>query len=38
MHAMRLTTIDLHTAGEPLRIVTGGGPDLPGRTMLATPT
>jgi trans-L-3-hydroxyproline dehydratase len=30
----RLTTIDAHAAGEPLRVVTGGYPDLPGRTML----
>jgi trans-L-3-hydroxyproline dehydratase len=29
-----LTTIDAHTAGEPLRIVTGGLPDIPGRTIL----
>jgi trans-L-3-hydroxyproline dehydratase len=31
---IRLTTIDAHAAGEPLRVVTGGFPDLPGRTML----
>jgi trans-L-3-hydroxyproline dehydratase len=31
----RLTTLDYHTAGEPLRIVTGGYPDLPGDDMLA---
>ena len=31
----RLTTLDLHVAGEPLRIVTGGFPELPGDTMLA---
>lgn len=31
----RITTIDAHTAGEPLRIVTGGYPPLPGSTMLA---
>ena len=30
----RITTIDAHTAGEPLRVFTGGYPDLPGRTML----
>src|SRR5579863_2955514 len=29
-----ITTIDAHTAGEPLRIVTGGLPDLPGATIL----
>lgn len=30
-----LTTIESHCAGEPLRIVTGGLPPLPGATMLA---
>jgi trans-L-3-hydroxyproline dehydratase len=29
-----LTTLDAHAAGEPLRIVTGGLPELPGATML----
>jgi trans-L-3-hydroxyproline dehydratase len=29
-----LTTIDAHAAGEPLRIITGGLPELPGRSML----
>mgnify|MGYP001247403057 CR=1 FL=1 len=29
-----ITTIDAHTAGEPLRIVTSGLPDLPGATIL----
>ncbi|WP_420406688.1 proline racemase family protein [Hoeflea sp.] len=29
-----LTVIDMHTAGEPLRIVTGGYPDLPKGTIL----
>ncbi|MBI3977646.1 MAG: proline racemase family protein [Chloroflexi bacterium] len=29
------TTIDSHTAGEPLRIVTGGVPPIPGETILA---
>lgn len=29
-----LTTIDAHAAGEPLRIVTGGLPEIPGRTIL----
>jgi len=32
---MRLTTLDYHTAGEPLRIVTGGLPEIPGDSMLA---
>ncbi len=32
---LRLATLDYHTAGEPLRIVTGGYPDLPGDDMLA---
>src|SRR4051812_44074013 len=32
--ALRVTTIDAHAAGEPLRIVTGGLPELPGATML----
>ena len=31
----RLQTIDAHTAGEPLRVVTGGWPDIPGETILA---
>jgi proline racemase len=31
----RITTIDLHTAGEPFRVITGGFPDLPGETILA---
>ncbi len=30
----KLTFDDLHTAGEPVRIVTGGYPDLPGLTIL----
>jgi len=30
----KITTIDLHTAGEPLRIILTGFPDLPGKTML----
>jgi trans-L-3-hydroxyproline dehydratase len=29
-----ITTLDTHAAGEPLRIVTGGYPDLPGATIL----
>ncbi len=32
---VRLTTIDAHAAGEPLRVVTDGFPDLPGDTILA---
>ncbi len=35
VHWQRLTTIDAHTAGEPLRIITGGLPDIPGETILA---
>ncbi len=31
---MRITTLDAHTAGEPLRIVTGGFPPLPGNSIL----
>lgn len=31
----RITTIDAHAAGEPLRIVTGGLPPIPGDTILA---
>lgn len=37
-HSLRydsLATLDYHTAGEPLRIITGGLPDIPGETMLA---
>ncbi len=30
-----ITTIDAHTAGEPLRIITGGIPEIPGSTILA---
>jgi trans-L-3-hydroxyproline dehydratase len=32
--ALHVTTIDAHAAGEPLRIVTGGLPELPGATIL----
>jgi trans-L-3-hydroxyproline dehydratase len=32
---LRITTLDAHTGGEPLRIVTGGFPDVPGYTVLA---
>jgi trans-L-3-hydroxyproline dehydratase len=30
----RIESIDLHTAGEPLRVITGGWPDIPGATIL----
>ncbi|MGE5223385.1 MAG: proline racemase family protein [Omnitrophica WOR_2 bacterium] len=30
-----ITTIDAHTAGEPLRVITGGLPDIPGDSILA---
>jgi len=33
-HWQRITTIDAHTAGEPLRIITGGLPEIPGDTIL----
>lgn len=33
--ARSYTTLETHTAGEPLRIVTGGVPHIPGETMLA---
>lgn len=31
---LKITTIDAHTGGEPLRIITGGFPELPGQTIL----
>jgi len=34
-HWTRITTIDAHTGGEPLRIITSGFPELPGDTILA---
>jgi proline racemase len=34
-HWLKITTIDAHTAGEPFRVITGGLPDLPGKTILA---
>lgn len=34
-HWHRITTLDVHTGGEPLRIITSGWPDLPGDTILA---
>lgn len=33
-HWKKLTSIDAHTAGEPLRVLTSGFPDLPGATIL----
>ena len=33
-HWLRITTIDVHTEGEPLRIITGGFPELCGDTIL----
>jgi proline racemase len=32
--ALRIATVDMHTSGEPLRIVTDGLPELQGRTVL----
>ena len=32
---LRITSIDAHTGGEPLRVITAGFPDLPGDTILA---
>ena len=32
---LKITTIDVHTAGEPFRVITGGYPHLPGKTILA---
>lgn len=32
---LKITTIDAHTEGEPLRIISGGFPNLPGKTILA---
>jgi proline racemase len=34
-HWQKITSIDAHTAGEPLRIIASGFPDLPGDTILA---
>lgn len=31
---LKITTIDAHTGGEPFRVITGGFPQLPGRTIL----
>ena len=30
----RITSLDVHTAGEPLRIISGGFPSIPGETIL----
>src|SRR5262249_28889702 len=32
---IRITTVDAHAAGEPLRVITGGLPPIPGDTILA---
>ncbi len=32
--SLRITTIDMHTGGEPLRIISGGLPQIEGRTVL----
>jgi len=34
MSQPRITTIEAHTAGEPLRVITSGYPDIPGTSML----
>jgi len=34
-HWKKITTIDVHTGGEPFRVITGGLPDLPGDTILS---
>ena len=31
---IRIESIDVHTAGEPLRVITGGWPEIPGATIL----
>ncbi len=33
-HWLRIGVVDMHTGGEPLRVLTGGLPPLPGRTVL----
>lgn len=35
MNQIKITTIEAHTAGEPLRIITSGYPEVPGKTILA---
>ena len=32
---MKITTVEMHTGGEPVRIVTSGYPEIPGETILA---
>ena len=32
---LQIHTIDMHTGGEPLRVILGGFPDLPGDSILA---
>ena len=34
MEQIKITTIEAHTAGEPLRIITSGYPEVPGKTIL----
>ena len=34
MDAIRVSTVDYHTAGEPFRIVLDGGPTIPGASVL----
>jgi trans-L-3-hydroxyproline dehydratase len=34
-HWRKITTLDLHTGGEPFRVITGGWPELSGETILA---
>jgi len=33
-HWTRISTVEMHTGGEPLRVITGGLPPLEGRTVL----
>ena len=33
--AMKIETVEMHTGGEPLRIITGGYPEIQGKTILA---
>ena len=33
-HWLKITTIDCHAAGEPLRVIIGGFPGLPGETIV----
>ena len=35
MNQVKITTIEAHTAGEPLRIITSGYPEVQGETILA---